>query len=222
MNTRSLSFRLVTWYAGLLTVVFVALGALTWVFLRHYLEANLLDIQGRRARQISDTLLVAASRTGEAAMAGQVEDLYSPEANDRLIRITRGDGHVVYASGPPKDNGFDPSAVPPAPLTRDGAFSRKEALPSGALLVAAQAYTGTDGTRYVVEVGVSNARTEATLRQVLLMLAIGLPVAVSVAVAGGFILVRRALRPVEQIAHKASLSLKPAMNSSDCPIRSIT
>jgi heavy metal sensor kinase len=88
-------------------------------------------------------------------------------------------------------------------LTRDGAFSRKEALPSGALLVAAQAYTGTDGTRYVVEVGVSNARTEATLRQVLLMLAIGLPIAVSVAAAGGFILVRRALRPVDRIAHKA-------------------
>jgi hypothetical protein len=51
VNTRSLSFRLVTWYAGPLTVVFVLLGVLTFVFLRHYLEANLLDIQARRARQ---------------------------------------------------------------------------------------------------------------------------------------------------------------------------
>lgn len=203
MNTRSLSFRLVTWYAGLLTVVFVLLGALTFLFLRHYLEANLLDIQARRARQITDTLLAAAARTGEAAMARQVENLYSPEANDRLIRITRGDGHVVYASGAPKDGGFDPSRVPPPPLTGYEVFSRKEMLPGGALLVAAQAYTATDGARYVVEVGVSNARTEATLQQVLIMLAVGLPIGVCVAGAGGFILVRRALRPVEQIAHKA-------------------
>jgi len=203
MNTRSLSFRLVAWYAGLLTVVFVLLGALTVLFLRHYLEANLLDIQARRARQIADTLLAAAPRTGEAAVAQQVEELYSPEANDRLIRITRADGHVVYASGYPKDRSFDPSQVPPPPLTRDGKFSRKETLPTGALLVAALSYTGTGNSRYVVEVGVSNFRTEATLRQVLIMLAIGLPIAVCVAVAGGFVLVRRALRPVERIAHKA-------------------
>ena len=52
MNTRSLSFRLVTWYAGLLTLVFVLLGALTIVLLRQYLEANVLDTQERRARQI--------------------------------------------------------------------------------------------------------------------------------------------------------------------------
>ena len=75
MHTRSLSFRLVTWYAGLLTVVFVLLGALTLIFLRHYLEANLLDIQARRARQISDTLLAAASRTGEAAVGQQGQPL---------------------------------------------------------------------------------------------------------------------------------------------------
>jgi heavy metal sensor kinase len=203
MNSRSLSFRLVTWYAGVLTVVFVLLGALTLLFLRHYLEANLLDIQARRARQISDTLLAAAPRIGESAVAAEVDDLYSPEANDRLIRITRSDGHVVYASGRPRDNSFDPSRVPPPPLSRRGEFSRKEVLPSGSLLLAAQSYTVGGASRYVVEVGVSNARTEATLRQVLLMLAIGMPVAVCVAVAGGFILVRRALRPVERIAHKA-------------------
>jgi heavy metal sensor kinase len=203
MNSRSLSFRLVTWYAGVLTVAFVLLGALTLLFLRHYLEANLLDIQARRARQISDTLLAAAPRIGESAVAAEVDDLYSPEANDRLIRITRSDGHVVYASGRPRDNSFDPSRVPPPPLSRRGEFSRKEVLPSGSLLLAAQSYTVGGASRYVVEVGVSNARTEATLRQVLLMLAIGMPVAVCVAVAGGFILVRRALRPVERIAHKA-------------------
>ncbi len=39
MNTRSLKFRLVAWYAGVLTVVFVLLAVLTFFMLRHYLEA---------------------------------------------------------------------------------------------------------------------------------------------------------------------------------------
>ena len=204
MNSRSLSFRLVTWYAGLLTVVFVLLGALTLLILRHYLEANLLDIQARRARQIADTLLAAVPRTGESMLAREVEELYAPEANDRLIRISRGDGRVVYASERPKDSSFDPARVPLPSLSRLGEFSRKELLPGGALLVAALPYTPVGGSaRYVVEVGVSNAPTEATLRQVLFMMAIGLPVALCVAVVGGFVLVRRALRPVEQLGRKA-------------------
>ena len=69
--------------------------------------------------------------------------------------------------------------------------------------MAAYDTNGSDGTRYRVEVGTSAAASEATLRRVLLMLAVGLPLAVAAAVAGGFVLVRRALLPVERITHKA-------------------
>ena len=122
MNTRSLSFRLVTWYAGVLTLVFVLLGALTIILLRQYLESNVLDTQARRARQIVDTLVAAVSRTGETGMAREVEELYAPEANERFIRITRGDGHVVYASGNPHDGSFDPATVLAPSLAREGPF----------------------------------------------------------------------------------------------------
>jgi len=102
VNSRSLSFRLVTWYAGVLTAVFVLLGALTFISLRHYLEANMLDNQARRARQIAATLVAHASRESEEAIGAQVENLYSPESNDRFIRITRADGTLVYVSGAPR------------------------------------------------------------------------------------------------------------------------
>jgi len=208
VNTRSLSFRLVTWYAGVLTLVFVLLGALTVILLREYLESNVLDTQARRARQITDTLVAAASRTGESTMAREVEALYAPEANERFIRITRGDGHVVYASKAPHDGSFDPATVPAPSLTQGGVFLRKESLPKGSVLIAAvsnaNANAGATDSRYVVEVGVSTARTEETVRQVLLMLAIGLPIAVCIAVAGGFVLVRRALKPVDNLSQKAA------------------
>jgi heavy metal sensor kinase len=233
MNTRSLSFRLVTWYAGVLTFVFVVLGALTLFFLRHYLEAGVLDTQARRAHQIADTLLAAIDETGEAGVARQVEDLYSPEANDRFIRITRNaagstpeQSGVVYVSGAPRDGSFIPSTIPiPSREVWSGRrdeWVRKEVLPSGSVLVAAVARATSRGERYVVEVGISTVRTEATLGQVLLLLAIGLPVAVCIAVVGGFILVRRALKPVDGIARKAEeisqhhLSRRlPVLNTGD-------
>lgn len=214
MNTRSLSFRLVTWYAGVLTLVFVLIGGLTIILLRQYLESNVLDTQARRAGQIVDTLVVAASRTGDATMVRELEELYAPEANDRFIRITKGDGRVVYASGLPHDGSFDPTTVPIPSVTHSGllqprrsgrdAFLRKESLLKGSLLIAAQTYVGAAGSRYVVEVGVSTARTEETVRQVLLMLIVVFPIAVFVAVTGGFILVRRALKPVDNLSQKAA------------------
>jgi heavy metal sensor kinase len=203
MNARSLSFRLVAWYAGVLTTAFVLLGLLTFFFLRHYVEANLLDIQGRRARQIAGTLVAQTRRDGEDVMSKEVEKLYSPEINDRFIRISRADGHVVYSSGAPRNELFDPSRVPEIGGNFLEGSARKVPLPEGALLVAAVPATGSDGTLYRVEVGTSAAPAEDTLAQVLVMLAVGLPVAVGVAVAGGFVLVRRALEPVERMAVKA-------------------
>jgi heavy metal sensor kinase len=199
VNTRSLSVRLVAWYAGVLTLVFVLLGLLTFVSLRHYLEENLLDSQARRARQIADTLVAHARSDTEASLAAQVENLYSPEANDRFIRITRAGGTVVYVSGPPREARFDPREVPPD----SGAGIHRLDLPAGSLLVAAADAIASDGVHYRVEVGTSGAPSEALLRRVLAILAVGLPLAVGAAVAGGFVLVRRALRPVAEIAHKA-------------------
>ena len=203
MNSRSLSVRLVTWYAGVLTAVFVLLGALTFISLRHYLEANVLDNQARRARQIAATLVARSSRESDGAIGDQVENLYSPESNDRFIRITRADGTVVYSSGSPRGEWFDPSQVPAFRASDAGGAARKVSLTEGSLLIAAVPAVAADGSRYVVEVGTSATPLEGMLRRLLGLLAVGLPLTVAVAVAGGFVLVRRALDPVERIARKA-------------------
>jgi heavy metal sensor kinase len=203
VNTRSLSFRLIAWYAGVLTVVFVLLGALTVLLLHRYLEANLLDSQARRARQIADTLLAHAGHEHEGALAAEVETLYSPEANDRFIRITRADGTQVYASGPPRAERFVPAEIVPLAAGAAPEPKRRVSTPSGALLIATVGTSAADGTRYRVEVGISAAPAESTVRHVIVMLAVGLPLAVTIAVAGGFVLVRRALEPVERISAKA-------------------
>lgn len=206
MNTRSLSFRLVAWYASLLTIVFVLLGVIMYVDLRHFLENRLLQTQARRAEQIADTILARIAKTGESAAAYEIKDRYEPEVNDRFIRVTRlnGQGNVIYQSGPPKDQSFDPTHLPALASSSEKGFSRKLRLPNGeTLLVAALNYTTADQQRFRVEVGVPLTPVSTMQEHLFVQLSFGLPVALAVAIIGGYLLVRRALRPVEEIARKA-------------------
>ncbi len=206
MNPRSIRFRLTLWHAALLMLVFVLLGGLMFTRLRSYLEDNLRETQSRRARQIAETLLMNVGQAGEPFVAGEIKSLYAPESTDRFIRVTRRDGGVIYVSGPPNDQSFDPADVPAAVPTAEREFARKQIQPDGhSLLIAAVRVTASNGGSYLVEVGASTLSIETLLHRLLWLLAMGLPVVVLVAAGGGYFLVQRALRPVEKIAGKAEL-----------------
>jgi heavy metal sensor kinase len=195
---------LIAWYAGLLSAVFLLLAVLMFLGLTHYLEANLAETQVHRARQIADTLLANVKQTGEAAVGKEIEFLYAPEANDRFIRVSRQDGSVLYRSNPPTDQSFDTTGLSPLSTTPSKESVRRQKLADNrSLLIAALDSPAVDGVRYIVEVGAPMAAVEAMLHQFLVLLAIGLPVAVLVAIGGGYLLVGRALAPVDQIARKA-------------------
>jgi heavy metal sensor kinase len=204
MNTRSISVRLVAWYAGLLTGIFVLLCALLYLDLRHFLENDLRQSQSRRARQLANTLLVHVKQTGEAYVASQTKDWYEPEINDRFIRITRADGTLVYVSDAPKDGSFDPAEVPIFPPSSQTEFSRKLQLSGGkTLLIAALNFKSSGNPAYLVEFGELLDPVETMLNHLFLQLALGLPLAVVIIAVGGYLLVRRALTPVEQITRAA-------------------
>ena len=206
MNMRSIRFRLTVWHACLLTAAFVLLGALLFIQLKTYLQNTLLETQARRAQQIAETLLSPIDRTGEKYVVEEIETLYAPEHSDRFIRITRKDGNVLYISGPPNDQSFDPGDVPVAAPSPQREFTRKQAMADGrALLIAACRATTGNGESYLVEVGTPAAPIETMLSHLLLLLGLSLPVVILVAVGGGYLLVWRALTPVEEIARKAQI-----------------
>lgn len=203
MNTRSLSFRLIAWYAGLLTAVFLLLGTIMYVDLRFFLENNFRESQARRAHQVAD-MLAQIGTAGESSVVHEIQDRFAPEVNNRFIRVTRANGTVLYASGMPKDQSFDPTHLPPLEPSAQREFSRKLRLPDGQLLIdAALNYTTPDHKSFLVEVGVPLTPVATMLGHLFVQLSFGLPVALLVAILGGYLLVRRALRPVEQIAQKA-------------------
>jgi heavy metal sensor kinase len=204
MNTRSIRFRLVAWYAGLLVVVFLVLGGLMYAGLKLYLEQSLRTAQIRRAQQIADTLLAKIAETGQAHVVNEINSWFAPETNDRFIRITDGSATPLYVSSSPRGGSFDANRVPP-PQDKTDKISWREQELSGAapLLIASMPYRTAQGKQYLVEVGASLQPVQDVLRRLVVYLVLGLAAMVLVATGGGYFLIRRALAPVDQISSSA-------------------
>ena len=161
------------------------------------------ESQARRARQIADTLLAHINPSDENRVAEEIKTFYAPEINDRFIRVSRPDGSVLYLSGAPNDQSFDPRQVP-AMAEGKKEFSETFKLPEKkTLLVAGIYFQSQGGAEYCVEVGTLLDPVETMLNQLLLQLVFGLPLVVVITTAGGYLLVRRALAPVERITRAA-------------------
>jgi heavy metal sensor kinase len=204
VNSRSIKFRLVGWYAGLLTIIFLLLCVSLYLDLGRFLENTVRDAQIRRAHQVANALLVHVKQSGESNVVGQIKDWYAPESNDRFIRITRADGTLVYVSDAPKDGTFDPAEIPIFPPLPGTESVRRLRLSGGhTLLIAGLYFKSAGNPDYFVEVGGLLDPVESMLTHLFLQLALGLPLAIGIVTVGGYLLVQRALRPVEQITRAA-------------------
>jgi len=185
-------------------MIFVLLGCVLFVQVRAYLRATILETQSRRARQIAETLVANLPSTGEPFVVSQIKTLYAPELGDRFIRVARSDGSVLYRSGPPADQSFDPASVAPVKAAGSSEARRMEVLPDGRTLLVAQFPVRTaSGDSYIVEVGTSGEPVNRLVQRLLVLLALGLPLVAILAAGGGYLLVGRTLSSVEQITRKA-------------------
>jgi heavy metal sensor kinase len=204
MNTRSIHFRLTVWHAGLLAGALVLFGASVYIGLGHYLKRTLTDSLTKEARQIGEALLVNINLSGEAYVVDEIKEHLAPEINGLFIRVTRADGNTLYTSGPPRDGSFDPGKVPAARSDLSEASLRVERQSGGAeLIISSVPYASRDGSRFLIEAGAPLKQSESVLHGLLLTFAVGLPLVVAVAIAGGYVLMRRALAPVGEITRTA-------------------
>ena len=209
MNTRSLKFQLIGWYAGLLFGLFGLLGVSTYWALRTSLAGSLKENQLRRARQIGQLLREEVQGGDEGGVGREVQARYAPDLNERFVRIARLDGGLVYLSPAPKSQSFDPAALPPPQWSRSGwttevESAREVALQGGRrMLVAGHALKLPGGNVYLVEVGAPMDEVQADLRHWLAFLFAMLPLVAAIALGGGYVLVKRALAPVDRISRSA-------------------
>lgn len=204
MKTRSIRFRLTVWYGGLLAALLLLFSGATWFGLAHYLQQTLSATLARQAQQIGENFLLEVQVSGENYVVSEINEHYLPEQNDQFVRVTRADGSILYVSGIPRNKGFDPAQVSAAPLKAQQAATREEHLPGGGeLLIYSLPFVARDGNRFVIESGAPDDAIENVLRGLLLTLAVALPVMLSVALVGGYWLMRRALSPLDEIASGA-------------------
>lgn len=204
MNTRSIRFRLTVWYAGLLAGLLVLFGASVYIGLRHYLELTLKDSLSKETQQIGERLLVNVGVSGEEYVTDEIKEHLAPELNGLFVRVTRADGSTLYESGSPRDGSFDPRSVSAASVDSTQASARVEHLSGGAeLMIAVAPFNALDGSRFLIETGAPLTQSQSVLHGLLLTFAVGLPLVVAVAIAGGYVLMRRALAPVGEITRTA-------------------
>ncbi|RMG54563.1 MAG: HAMP domain-containing protein [Acidobacteria bacterium] len=203
MNVHSIRFRLTVWYAALLALMLIIFGGGVYFGLARYLKAKASDQLALQARQIAETWLQRMDETGEEYVVDEIDEHLSPRATHRFIRLTRADGSVLYQSDPPRDGSFDPSMIPPAsPPYREGMHQQHLPGDVDLLIYALPASVPGAGT-FLIEVGAPSHEIERTLHGLAFTFVVILPLAMILAIGSGYLLMKRALRPIDDITSAA-------------------
>jgi heavy metal sensor kinase len=201
---RSIRARVITLYVVTLSLIFICFGGYTYWGFKQYLIGSLRESLKRRAHQIAVTILTEIPQKGEAYIGSEVQVRYAPELNERIVRVTDQDGHIIYAS---RNAETLPRPLPvvftDAP-TETASVQRQEKSSSGVTFqVVAVGYRLANGARYTVEVGATESDISNALGGLLLTLALGFPVFIGLTSVGAYVLLGRALRPVDEIVGSA-------------------
>jgi heavy metal sensor kinase len=176
------------------------LGGFVYFTLHRYLENNLQETLTKEAQTISQALLSKVSETGDDYVVQEIEEHFAPRTTNHFLRVTRGNGSVLYQSGEPENRRFDPSRVRGAQLDGPPSWT-VETMPTGRrVYVYSTIYANAQGMRYSVQAGASDCQINLALSNLLASLAIVLPLIVGVSIAGGYLLMRRSLQPLHEIA----------------------
>ncbi|MEQ1856393.1 MAG: heavy metal sensor histidine kinase [Longimicrobiales bacterium] len=193
--SKSIRVRLTLWYAAVLAAILLVYAGGAYFFLRTNLYA---DLDRRLADDVVGVaaLLTATERAAPVSAPGEAgfED-------QRWLEVLSPEGELLYQEG------TSALALPPsAQESRDGASGRAESIEVGVGSVVRMrtASSSVGGSTVLVRAARSEALVRHELRELLVGMGLGLPAAVLVACLGGYFLAGRALRPVGQMAERAS------------------
>jgi heavy metal sensor kinase len=204
VNYRSIAFRLSVWYALLLSVAFALVGCISFFGVEYYLRSTQSEVLNRRIEQVEQILQIPPAAQDANALAARLELQIAPEFTNRFLRITRWPATELYLSGVPANYGFNPAQVPATVIWPQQFQLQRVLLADGTPLLIGRIRESTASGVYLIEMGTSLAAAEALRDRLLSVLALILPVLVLLAATGSYFLVRRALRPVDEMSQTAA------------------
>lgn len=203
MNFHSLRLRMAAWYAGVLALCIITFGASVYLGLARYLDSTLRNSLRSEAESIGQKLLIDVNRKGETFIVGEMNEM-APEISGRFIRITRQNGTILYQSPSPLNGTFVPTKIPVLRAWGAQPFSiedKNAGTPS--VLIEAVPFVAPEGNSFLIEEGASSREIRGVLHGLLLTLILGMPLIVAAAVLGGIVVMKRALRPLDEITRTA-------------------
>ncbi|MDQ0392709.1 sensor histidine kinase [Labrys monachus] len=178
-------------------------GTYTYYRLYDWLYGDLLSNLTQRVEHLRRDVLPDISGYSNGEIYRKIQDVYSPEENDRFIRISKRDGEILYVSGAPSDHSFSSGDIP-LPRDYSGVISeRMEKLRKSANFMLVGVDADIAGTHYVFEMGASTLPIRTAMNKLLEIFFIGAPFLFSITVLGGVAIVRHALMPIKSISDTA-------------------
>ena len=203
MNISSLRFRMTAWYAALLAGALLVFGISVYLGLEHYLDWNLQNTLASECRTIGTELLSQLPGKSEDWLKTEINEAYAPEVNSRFIRVYKVGSGVIYVSDAPKDGAFDPAQIPFPRIDRLDTPRQLRLADGQPLLIYTMSFVTLDSGRFLVESGRPYQQIQVVLHGLLLTLAIYAPLIVLLAIGSGYWLMRRSLKPVDEITERA-------------------
>ncbi len=202
MTRLSIGLRLTLWYLAIFALGQFVFGAGMWLVLRHHLVSLVDDNLRDQTEDLRRFLESQKTSADLAKFQEEVTETYSQEHAGEYLAIFTSAGDHVYISDFLKEDAF-----PSRSFARDTdsrpAFSFEDRVMRGKPLRFFRSSVDTHGFTFVVEMGAPMKEVLATLntfRNYLLWLA---PLVLLAAAAGGYLLSRRALAPVDALARTA-------------------
>ena len=193
-STASIRVRLTGWYTVVLSLMLAVYAATTFVAVRHeFLEQ--LDEQLHDEFEAAEGFLTP---TAEGRVVWSGDRRHDPDNDeDRGSDVWSVSGESIFRSGAS-------AALPPVAMAATGAQRHYESIVVNGHRWRTLTGTTLVGERAVVlRVSRSEDRLRAQLREILIVLVFGLPLVVTLAGAGGYVLARRALTPIDHLASEA-------------------
>jgi heavy metal sensor kinase len=192
--------RLTLWYTGVLLATFVVISGLSYSLLRHNLMADLDESLLTAAQVISDT---SVASIGPESLDPErlLREILGSDFYDKVFRLLDSQGNPGQPSA-----SRGAAALPLSIEARTNVQRRRRTLetiqtPSGEVLrVLTMPVVRNGRLTHIVQVGMPTARMERTLFRFVEALLVLLPPAVLLATAGGAMIARAALRPVDEIS----------------------
>lgn len=204
MRIRSIGARLTAWYTSLLTLIFLLLGGTAYGLLSYSLSRDM----DAALNGVADAMVQRARKGDAAVFPSEIDDLFrrffgfSPLDRYADVYDPRGRPDPRQNNSPSHNLSISPEALKHA-IRGLPTFETLETAGLYPIRVLTMPVIDAGRVTNLVQVGMSLENSHQTQRRFLLIMASVLPLGLLFAGGGGWLLARRALKPVDHMTRTA-------------------